>query len=367
MTDILYPLRCLRGSLHHAAAERKERQHFRRFLKSADPETVIFGTPLHTNLGDGAIVCAEALFLARCGLSTEKTIEVTFPDAKKYLTMLSKVFAKKDVLFCFHGGGNMGDQWFPEEQFRREALSAFRDKKALVFPQTVYYTDTEKGFSEQEKSVPFYNRSKNFTLAAREISSYDSMRRLYPNANCLLTPDIVLSTVLDDYDTAETERHGILLCARSDMEKKTDRSLWAALDSWLTQSGKATQYTDMYSDIPVTKDNRRMVVSKKMQEFRSAELVITDRLHGMVFSAIAGTPCVVFGNCNHKVKGTYDWISYLPYIKYVETLDEAKEAVTELQTLRNCRFSNEPLLPHFQKLSDEIIKVSNAINNRPSL
>lgn len=58
----------------------------------------------------------------------------------------------------------------------------------------------------------------------------------------------------------------------------------------------------------------------KFKDFQKSKLVITDRLHGMVFCAISGTPCIAFSNYNHKVKGTYDWIKDLDYIKYVDNI-----------------------------------------------
>jgi pyruvyl transferase EpsI len=112
----------------------------------------------------------------------------------------------------------------------------------------------------------------------------------------------------------------------------------------------------MYSECPITKENRDECVRKKMQEFCGAKLVITDRLHGMVFSAITGTPCIVFSNSNHKVKGTYDWISYLPYISYVDTAEQAKEAITKLLDMKDCFYDNEPLKPYFENLAKVVMK-----------
>ena len=53
-------------------------------------------------------------------------------------------------------------------------------------------------------------------------------------------------------------------------------------------------------------------------DFKKAELVITDRLHGMIFCYITGTPALVFLNNNHKVKSSYFWINNAPHIKLVE-------------------------------------------------
>jgi pyruvyl transferase EpsI len=71
---------------------------------------------------------------------------------------------------------------------------------------------------------------------------------------------------------------------------------------------------------------------------------------------LAGTPCVVFSNYNHKVKSTYDWISYLPYIRYADTLDDAVQAITELIQMDECVFDNTPLVPYFDQLKDIILE-----------
>ena len=48
------------------------------------------------------------------------------------------------------------------------------------------------------------------------------------------------------------------------------------------------------------KENREQLLKQKIEEFQSAELVITDRLHGMIFSVITGTPCIAFDNLMRK-------------------------------------------------------------------
>lgn len=247
----------------------------------------------------------------------------------------------------------MGDQWFAEEALRQEFIVKRISSKPVIFPQTIFYSDTESGQAKLQASIPIYNDS-NVTIVAREKQSFDIMQKVYPSATILLTPDIVLSSTMDDYGAVQAERNGVLFVTRSDPEKSVSDTTWEQLEKTVTQYGKACRHTDMYSDEPVTKENRAELVRQKMQEFCSAELVITDRLHGMVFAALTGTPCVVFSNYNHKVKGTYDWIRYLPYIRYVETVEEAKSAIPELLAMKNCKFDNTPLLPYFEKLAEVV-------------
>ena len=124
-----------------------------------------------------------------------------------------------------------------------------------------------------------------------------------------------------------------------------------AIEQAVTAAGEVYRYTDMYAPCAVTKDNRSQCVRDKLEELASARLVITDRLHGMVFAAITGTPCIVFSNYNHKVKGTYEWIRYLPYIRYAETAQEAQALLPELLEMGGQVYDNGPLQPYFEKLA----------------
>ena len=103
---------------------------------------------------------------------------------------------------------------------------------------------------------------------------------------------------------------------------------------------------------------RKDVIRKKIQEFSNAKLVITDRLHGMIYSAISSTPCIVLGNNHHKIKDSYEWISYLPYIKYANNIDEAVKLISELLELKDCKYDNTQLIEYYNRLV-EVIKEQN--------
>ena len=92
-------------------------------------------------------------------------------------------------------------------------------------------------------------------------------------------------------------------------------------------------------------------------EFASAELVVTDRLHGMIFATITGTPCLVFSNNNHKVSESYKWIHSLPYIKFIKTAEEAISFIPELLNMQECKYDTELLQPQFKALKEFLAKV----------
>lgn len=353
--DILYPIRRIHGYIHDWIEKEKARFKYCVYLGfSYDRKYFVIGTPEHANLGDSAIVLAEISFLKKCGVRQEQIKEITVDEYKKYTDIVKRKVKPKDILI-FHGGGNMGDQWFPEELLRRSILSKFKDNECVIFPQTLFYSDTENGRLEEKKSIDFYNRQKNFTIVARETVSYERMKQLYPNAKVLLTPDIVLSAQISEWDISTQDRKDVLLCFRSDPEQVMTSDERQDVTDFLLNQNVCYKLTDMYSKQIVTKENRRECIRDKLKEFSSVRLVITDRLHGMIFAAITGTPCIVFSNYNYKVKGTYDWIKYLQYIRFVDSVEEMKKIFPELMSMKVGEFDNSPLLPYFERLA-EVVK-----------
>ncbi len=318
-----------------------------RMRKGLEKTAFVVGTPSHGNLGDSAIILAQKAFLEGC---EKKVEEIPFDDmfGIHSKAIRKAVFSKDELMLP--GGGNMGDVWFREEEFRWKVFQAFPKHHFIVFPQTIDYTDTPDGLKKQETSIPYYNRPE-IIVAARERVSYEKMNVIYPNANILLTPDLVLSMEAQRFDIP---RAGALLCMRSDKEKRLSGADEEKLCQALQEAGLAPAWTDTVIDAYVTKENREQLVTNKMRELASAKLVITDRLHGMVFCALTGTPCIVLSNNNHKVKGTYDWISYLPYIRYADSVQEAISYIPQLLELPECVYDNTPLQPFFEPLRQAV-------------
>ncbi len=350
--DILYPLRVAHGRLHAWREQKSKLAALRKYVKTpAGQKVYILGTPTHTNLGDSAIVLAEKAFLQGVGIDKSHTKELS---AGEVLFLQKRLHISRNALIMHHGGGNLGNQWLNEELLHRQLLRDFPNIPTVIFPQTIYYTPDEAGQAEQQKSIPIYNGRKNLTLVARERQSQEIMSSLYPETNILLTPDIVLSATMETFGVKPADRHGVLLCMRSDAERSMSDSERQQILTYLNKCGVPYRVTDMYSDCLVTKENRGECVRKKMEEFTGAELAITDRLHGMIFAAITGTPCIAFSNNNHKVRGTYEWIKYLPYIRYAETAEDMRRYLPELLAMQDCKFDNTPLMPYFEKLAQVV-------------
>ena len=310
----------------------------------------VINTPLHTNIGDSAIAYAQNLFLQKNIGDDYKIVEVTSGEWARFRKVLGCIVRKKDIIMQ-HGGGNMGITWFNEELVRRRIIEQFPNNKMIIFPQTIYYGDSKEGKKEFENSKKIYNNHKDLHLIAREKVSYEIMKKAYPNCDVILTPDIVLSM---DKLNNPYKREGITFCFRRDAEKVLTPEDEKYIINECKKISDKVFYTDMISERAVTKENRVDIIMDKFKDFQKSELVITDRLHGMVFCAISGTPCIVFGNYNQKVKGTYEWIKDLPYIKYINNVSDVNLCLDELMKIKDNNFDNTKFISKYNSISKVI-------------
>ena len=320
------------GRIKRKILEWLDKMEYLRFLTPWRRKNVyVVGTPVHNNVGDNAIAYAELLFLEACGINKKNIKEITVDEYEKYEKLIVKRLRGEKRLICMHGGGNMGNQWPGEEIFRRHVMGQLDINPMIILPQTFFYTADEKGRDELKKSIPCYNGRKNLTITAREKLSYKLMRESYPDANVILTPDIVLSMNPGVLGIKEGKRKGVLFVMRCDGERVlTDEDTNTVMQT-VADMGMEYRVSDMIAAQTawVDKNKRENVIKEKMSEFTAAELVITDRLHAMVFAAMSNTPCIVLRNNNHKITGTYEWISEQPYIRMAENADEAAQLVGE--------------------------------------
>lgn len=314
----------------------------------------ILDTPYYDNLGDSAIVIAQILFLQKCGFTRESIKLFPYNTSEEVFSLLKKKI-NPNCLICGIGGGNLGNQWYPLELARYRIISSFPRNPIIIFPQTIHFTKNTNGEQAKEKSKEYYNK-KNVVIFTREQESYKQSKEIYSNKNMYLSPDIVLSATKEDFKIKKSSRQGALIVFRTDAEGFLNEKDKNAIIEYLKKNKIDFQYSDMITDMTITDENRLELVSEKMQEFANAKIVITDRLHGMVFAALTETPCIVFSNYNHKVKGTYQWLKHLSYIKYAENVDKAIEIIPKLIQKQDCRFENAEILSNYRYLEDLIKK-----------
>lgn len=287
---------------------------------------VIVATPEHGNLGDQAIVKAEKRVLVLNGFNEQAIVEIRNSD---YLRFGEKLITKIKTgdLIVIDGGGNLGSLWKNEDDKITKIVSEYPNNKIIVFPQTVFYDDGIASKKRLSKNYEVYKKNKNLLVCLRDKNSYDFFQKNFDGINCVLVPDVVLSLDNLNYDFV---RKGALVCLRDDIEKTLDENAKQDIKSILKKKGYEIKETSTLVDYPVVIGNREEELNKKWSEFASSEIVITDRLHAMVFSAITSTPCVALDNKSNKVSGCYEWIKENGYVKCVNSINEIETAINEV-------------------------------------
>ena len=90
--------------------------------------------------------------------------------------------------------------------------------------------------------------------------------------------------------------------------------------------------------------------------FGRYKLVVTDRLHGMIFSFITETPCIAMRNYNHKVESFYEWFDNVEYISLAENVNDVENMAK--------KFENVNLLKPHEIFEKEFDKLKEIINDK---
>ena len=105
---------------------------------------------------------------------------------------------------------------------------------------------------------------------------------------------------------------------------------------------------------PITPKQRENALQMKFEEFSAVELVITDRLHAMIFCALTGTACIVVASKSPKVRGCYEWINTLDYIRFVDDVSQITEEYYKIPKTAH-KYDNSNLLSYYEELAQDIL------------
>lgn len=305
----------------------------------------IFGTPIHGNIGDQAIIIAEREFM-KDNFPKLKVIEVESKLVTKFSKILKNIIGNTTILI--HGGGFLGTIWMNEEEMFRTTVKTFTENKIIVFPQTVYFSNDNQGKEILKESRTIYSSHKKLVICCREQYSYDFMKKEMPECNVILVPDMVI--YLKAIRNIE-DKQDVLFCIRNDREKVN-------YDLSIIESKIEKQYNIDYTDTVIPKKifpyNRRKILDNKLEQFTKYKLIVTDRLHGMVFALLAQTPCIVLENKSYKVKGVYEWIKEAKYIKLCDIKKIDENIVNQLVSIENYEYNREKIIKEYKSLVETI-------------
>ena len=317
---------------------------------------ILMATPEHGNLGDHAIAEAEHVFL-KAYFSEKQVIEITGDCYRLMKDTIKTRITAEDVL-CICGGGFLGSLWMNEEELVRDILLTFPDNKIIVFPQTVFFDENHYGNTQLRKSKEVFSSHNKILFAVRDKNSIATAKQILgedSNSSIVFVPDIVTCLQGSHYRTNKPkQRVGLLACMRQDKEKVVTQEITQMIESIASHNGFTLCYTDTVIHKKIRPNMRKNLLKQKLDEFANAQFVITDRLHGMLFAAITGTPCVALNNASGKVTGVYEWIKDLEYIKLANNMCELHSFASRINFSKQFHYSNEKLKPVFDMFAEKI-------------
>lgn len=301
----------------------------------------IFLAADYGNIGDVAITFAQHSFLNK-KYPNAKIIEIPISNTLKLIHQVKRKIKQEDIITIV-GGGNMSDLYDDIDFYRQLVVKKFSNNTIISFPQSIFYSNNLVGKICLRFAKNTYQKHTKLTLMARDSFSYEFMTKHFKNNTILLLPDIVFT--LDKF--SGLQRKGALFCMRNDKEKKdtvssTMKILSNIISKGLTYKIIDTQIKNEY----ITKLGALNAFERTIGQFQRAEIVVTDRLHGMIFAFITGTPAIIFDNATGKVYNSYEWIKSCGYIiKYNQNFN-----ISHINIHDNFYKQHEYLLSKFNNL-----------------
>jgi pyruvyl transferase EpsO len=285
--------------------------------------------------------------------------------------------ASRDTPILLSGGGNLGDLWPREQQFREYIINCYRDRPIISLPQSIYFADSENA----ARAARIFNAHPNLTLFAREAVSYQLAQQYFPNCRVLQAPDMAFQLgQLPEVAIAPAQTEVLLWHQRQDPERqeaftlppsfKADVQDWRACEwvyhwqspynqQWLWQIPgldrlvrelwqrrlavprewrsrqlwlQATQLQNWQS-LPNIKAQRRSweLLHSACYQFFRYPVVVTDRLHGHILAVMLEIPHLFLPNSYHKNESFYDtWTHAAPCCRFIRNPDEIPAALEAL-------------------------------------
>lgn len=305
--------------------------------------------PNHGNPGDPAIWLGTRTLLGRLG------VRVGYVSAPWSLDgdLLRRAVGDAPVLI--NGGGNVGDLYPRQQGARTTVLRELRSNPVIQMPQSVHFRDpaNEAEFVadlEAHGGVTFLARERRTEAIVRgwgvpTVLTPDHGFALGPQAP-RLRPEVPILWLArrpgdpEHVDHGEPEgpdvRRVEWLEGVPEHEAGWDATgrLALAVNRWAQRTwvsgGRGNGLRHRAAAATYLPLARRWV-QRGFDILATSEVVVTDKLHGHVFSALLGKPHVVLDNSYGKVSGTLDaWSEHLPGVHRAEDGEQALALAREL-------------------------------------
>ena len=289
-----------------------------------DNNYVLYDVPYYNNIGDLLIWEGELAFL--------KQFPYKMIDFCSLRTYRDKKIINDNTIILLQGGGNFGDIWRKIQDFRLNIIQQYPNNKIIIFPQTVFYKNSE--FIKADAQI--MSQHKNLTICARDKVSYELLKKHFKN-QILLVPDMAFCIPTEQLKKCQQPlQNKSLFLKRSDKELKcTDYKVQSkyplTVSDWITmehtdliQIGlrftsllrklKMPQFMDWYG----MHIYRPSLIKKGIEFISPYKEIYTTRLHVAILCTLLNKPFHFIDNSYGKNRAFYEtWLNDLDEIHFL--------------------------------------------------
>lgn len=301
------------------------------YAENRKPAFVLFNSPDYGNLGDHAIAYAEREFFKNV-FPEKEFIEISSEQYLKENISISNAILSQDIL-VISGGGYIGSVWPWLEDLTLNIIKRFPDNKIIIMPQTVYFEDSVYGNYEKDLFVQAIKRHKNLIFMTRDKMSFQIVKSWNIDSieDILYCPDMVLSLSLEQYKK-QHKGNDIMICLRDD--KEVGNINFDGINQKLKDIFEKTVQISTVVDYDINLNNRKRELEKLWEKMTNAKIVITDRLHAVIFSYLLGIPCIAFNNKTGKVFEFVDSVEKISKIYKCDSEDKMDDIIKKISEER---------------------------------
>lgn len=295
-------------------------------------KVIYLDIPVYLNVGDLLINKGTEKFFVRSGIDVLARLSI-FDICDFDLATLKcslKASAVRTIrrldpaaILVFQGGGNFGDL-YPDLQLMREAvIEEFTDRKIVILPQSIHFDSHER----QERSI-----SKSFThpdihFFLRDQPSFDITEREAAGRSTLM-PDMAHALWGDFHErSARPPNESTLYFMRRDGEKRSDEMAvesgidWDDMITSAEKVGWRLTRKSLHMGVGTLQPVviaawyrlRDRLIAKSADRFCDHNGVDTDRLHGLILSALVSRPVIYRDNSYGKLgRYAHQWLRPSP-------------------------------------------------------
>lgn len=286
-------------------------------------------SPQYLNFGDHAIALSEIKNLQKL-FPESAIVDANYSMFEFWSEQVKKAIRPGDVIVVT-GGGFMGNLWPANQTLTEKVIELFPDNRIVFAPQTIFFKDTPTAAAEKAAFRDKLIRHGNFFFYGRDEQSCRQMAELgFVRGRAFdLMPDFVL--MMPPLDGLHLRSGNAAVCLRADEEAADGlrAQVEQALAALIPGQIDSIKMAQDHAEIPVWL--REKFVRDKLQQFADAGIIVTDRLHGMIYATYTGTPCIAFDNVSKKVSGVHEWIKSLDYVVIAHDISELPELIDRIK------------------------------------